>query len=150
MGIVHKMTSRKRIRSFRDLDVYQSTYQDSITIATQLLPQLPEREKYDLCSQLSRSSKAVPRLIAEGYAKKHQRSGFQKYLDDATAECNETIVSLEHVKDIYHIEAELCTQLVDKYDKAARQLFNLAEAWSTFRNRRRKTKPKNDTSGDTV
>ncbi len=148
MGIVREMINKKRIRSFRDLDVYQSTYRDSVTIATQLLPQLPEREKYDLYSQLSRSSKAVPRLIAEGFAKKHQRSGFQKYLDDAMGECNETIVSLEHVKDIYHIEAELCTQLVDKYDKAARQLFNLAEAWSTFKNRRRKTMPKSDTGGD--
>jgi hypothetical protein len=26
------------------------------------------------------------RLIAEGYAKRHQKAGFQKYLDDALAE----------------------------------------------------------------
>ncbi len=148
MGIVYKMINKKRIRSFKDLDVYQSTYRGSVAIATQLLPKLPEHEKYDLHSQLSRSSKAVPRLIAEGFAKKHQRSGFQKYLDDAMGECNETIVSLEHVRDIYHIQDELCAELVDKYDKAARQLFNLAEAWSTFKSRRRKTTPINDTSSD--
>ncbi len=115
---------RKPVRSFRDLDVFQNTYKSSIIVAQKILPKLPEREKYDLHNQLSRSSKAVPRLIAEGYAKKHQKSGFQKYIDDAMGECNETIVSLEHVKDIYEIEVDLCIELVDAYDKAARQLFN--------------------------
>jgi four helix bundle protein len=104
---------------------------------------LPEKEKFDLCSQLSRSSKAIPRLIAEGFAKKHQRSGFQKYIDDAMAECNEKIVSLEHVKDIYKVEIDLCNELLNTYDISARQLYKLALAWDTFKNRRHKTK--NDT-----
>ncbi|HEX7320090.1 MAG TPA: four helix bundle protein [bacterium] len=141
---------KKPIRSFKDLDVYQSTYRASLTIAGKILPKLPDSEKHDLRSQLSRSSKAVPRLIAEGFAKKHQKLGFQKYLDDAMAECNETIVSLEHTKDIYSLETELCIVLVDVYDKAARQLFNLAEAWDLFKNRRRTTKPYNDTGSDAV
>ncbi len=126
-----------QIRSFRDLEVYQNSYKASIVVAAKILPKLPESEKYDLKDQLSRSSKAVPRLIAEGYAKKHQRLGFQKYIDDALAECNETIVSLEHVKDIYKVEVPLCEELVVLYDKTARQLFRLAEAWDTFQNRRR-------------
>ena len=125
--------NRRPVRSFRDLDVYQNTYKSSIVVAQKILPKLPECEKYDLHSQLSRSSKAIPRLIAEGYAKKHQKSGFQKYVDDAMSECNETIVCLEHVKDIYEIEVNLCDELVDVYDKAARQLYTLAEAWDSFK-----------------
>lgn len=131
----------KTIHNFRDLEVYQVSYQSSITIATKILPFLPESEKYDLKDQLSRSSKAIPRLIAEGYAKKHQKFGFQKYIDDAMAETNETIVSLEHVKDIYKIEVGLCEELIATYDRTARQLFRLAEAWDSFTNRRRVTKP---------
>lgn len=75
-------------------------------------------EKYDLKDQLSRSCKAIPRLIAEGYAKRHQKFGFQKYLDDALAESNETIVSLEQSKDIYgtYIDKNLCNWLVSNYD----------------------------------
>ncbi len=138
------------IRSFRDLDVYQSTYRASVTIALQILPKLPPEERFDLRDQLSRSSKAAPRLIAEGFAKKHQRLGFQKYIDDAMAECNETIVGLEHCKDIYRVDPALCDQLIDGYDKAARQLFKLAEAWDTFKNRRRTTTPYDDTSRDAV
>lgn len=141
---------KKPIRSFRDLEVYQNTYKSSIIIATRILPKLPESEKFDLKDQLSRASKSIPRLIAEGFAKKHQKFGFQKYLDDAMAECNETIVCLEHTKDIYKVEIDLCKQLIDAYDKSARQLFNLAEAWDKFKNRRRMTTPNNDTSRDAV
>ena len=141
---------KKTIRRFRDLDVYQNTYNASVIIATKVLPKLPESEKYDLRNQLSRSSKAIPRLIAEGFAKKHQKAGFQKYLDDAMGECNETIVSLEHVKDIYGVVVDLCAELIENYDKSARQLFKLAEAWDSFKNRRRKTMPKNDTGRDAV
>lgn len=132
------MENKIPIRSFRDLHVYQDTYQASILIATKILPALPASEKYDLRDQLSRSSKAIPRLIAEGFAKKHQRAGFQKYLDDALAECNESIVSLEHVKDIYKTEVDLCMELITLYDKSARQIFRLAEAWDKFTSRRRK------------
>ena len=142
-----EQNTKNKIKSFRDLEVYQNSYQSSVVIATRILPKIPQNEKYDLTDQLSRSSKAVPRLIAEGFAKKHQKFGFQKYLDDAMAECNETIVSLEHVKDIYKLEIDLCNQLIDAYDKSARQLFKLAEAWDKFKNRRRLTN--NDTSSDT-
>jgi four helix bundle protein len=100
------------------------------------LPKIPEIEKYGLVSQLRRSSMAIPRLIAEGYAKKHQKSGFQKYIDDALAETNETIVSLEQIKSFYKIEQKLCDDLIIKYDRIARQLFNLAKTWDKFGNRR--------------
>ncbi len=130
-------SKNKPIRSFRDLEVYQNSYKGSILVAKRILPKMPENEKFDLKDQLSRSTKAIPRLIAEGYAKKHQKFGFQKYIDDALAETNESIVSLEHVKDIYGVEVELCTELIELYDKTARQLFRLGEAWDSFANRRR-------------
>ena len=124
---------KKQIKSFRDLDVYQLAYESTILVITKLLPRLPESEKFDLKDQLSRSTKAIPRLIAEGYAKKHQKSGFQKYLDDAMAESNETIVGIEMCRDIYTMDKNLCDNLVDKYDKISRQLYNLAKAWTTFK-----------------
>jgi len=138
---------KKIIRSFRDLDVYQNLYKTCIDVMTKIIPRLPASERFDLKDQLSRSCKAAPRLVAEGYAKKHQRLGFQKYLDDAMAESNECIVSLEQVKDIYKIELDLCEHLIDIYDKSSRQLFKLALAWDKFKNRR-KTTPLNDTSSD--
>ena len=128
--------NKKPIRSFRDLEVYQNSYQAMLLVMREIIPKLPNSEKYDLKNQLSRSCKAIPRLIAEGYAKRHQKQGFQKYLDDAMGECNETIVSLEQVKDIYKINVELCNELIRTYDKTGRQLYNLSTAWTKFKKKK--------------
>ncbi len=85
---------KQPIRNFKDLEVYQNTYAAMLTVMTKIVTFLPECEKFDLKDQISRACKAIPRLIAEGYAKRHQKAGFQKYLDDAMAECNEMFVSL--------------------------------------------------------
>ena len=146
-SVMNDNNNKNPIRSFRDLDVFQNAYRAMLTVHKQILPKLPSNEKFDLTDQLSRSTKAVPRLIAEGYTKKHQKAGFQKYIDDAHTEANETIVGLEQCKDLYNIDSDLCTKLVDDYDKIARQLFNLAEAWDKFKNRRRTTPPPDDTRG---
>lgn len=147
---MEEQNNKKLIRSFRDLEVYQNSYGAMLAVHKQILPKLPDSEKYDLRDQLSRSTKAVPRLIAEGHSKRHQKAGFQKYLDDAHTEANETIVSLEQCRDLYGLDAVLCAKLIDGYDKIARQLFNLAEAWDRFKSRRRKTLPDNDTRGATA
>ena len=129
------MNKKKRITSFHDLEVYQNTYQACIEVMKKIIPNLPESEKYDLKDRLSRSCKAIPRLIAEGYAKRHQKMGFQKYLDDGMAECNETIVSLSQARDLYEdsVDVNLCDSLIDIYDKSGRQLYNLAVAWNKFK-----------------
>lgn len=137
------MSSGRPITSFRDLEVFQNTYKAMLIVMREVIPQLPVTEKFDLKDQLSRSCKAIPRLIAEGYAKRHQKMGFQKYLDDAMGESNETIVSLEQCRDIYKIDKALIDSLVDVYDKSGRQLYRLAEAWTSFK--RRQPLPPNDT-----
>jgi four helix bundle protein len=104
-----------------------------LLVFKELLPKLPENEKYDLRDQLSRSTKAIPRLIAEGYAKKHQKMGFQKYIDDAMAECNETVVGIEMSRDLFKIDKDFCDKLIDSYDKQGRQLYKLSIAWSKFK-----------------
>ena len=98
-----------------------------------ILPKLPDREKYDLKDQLSRSTKSIPRLIAEGYGKRHQKAGFQKYLDDAMGECNETIVSLEQCKDLYSVNNPVLDEVLKIYDVSGRQIYKLREAWNNFK-----------------
>lgn len=132
------MNKDRKIASFRDLKVYQTAYRLSVVVISKIIGKLPERERYDLKDQLSRSVKAIPRLIAEGYAKKHQRAGFQKYLDDAMAETNETIVGLSHCRDIYKIEVKVCHKLTEEYEILGRQLYRLSEAWSSFKFKGRK------------
>jgi four helix bundle protein len=127
--------SKKDPKNFRNLKVYQISYNASIEIMKNIIPKLPELERNDLRNQMSRSSKAIPRLIAEGYAKKHQRKGFQKYLDDANGESNEMIVCLYHCHDLYSnfIEPTLCLKLSDTYDQLSRQIYKLSHAWRKFK-----------------
>lgn len=144
------MEEKKRITSFRDLEVYKNTYNMMLVIMREIVPKLPENEKYDLKDQLSRACKAIPRLIAEGYAKRHQKAGFQKYLDDAMAECNEMVVSLSQIRDIYakYVNFNRCDELIDIYDKSGRQLYKLGAAWTKFKGRL--TLPKDETGIVTV
>lgn len=121
------------IRSFRDLDVYQNSYKAMMRVMKDVIPLLPQTERFDLVDQLSRACKAIPRLIAEGYAKRHQKMGFQKYLDDALAESNEMIVSLEQCGDIYNIDREIIDNLVKIYDQTSRQLYTLSMKWTNFK-----------------
>ncbi|MDP6629150.1 MAG: four helix bundle protein [Candidatus Marinimicrobia bacterium] len=127
------------IKSFHDLDVYNNSYADCIKVIKEVLPKLPPEEKYDLKDQLRRSTKAVPRLIAEGYAKRHQKFGFHKYLDDAMAESNETVVGLEMCRDLYgdRMKDLNLKSLIDSYDKTGRMIYNLAKSWTTFSDGRR-------------
>jgi four helix bundle protein len=129
------MVVEKKITSFHDLEVYERSYKCCLMVMTKIIPGLPDSEKFDLKDQLARSSKAIPRLIAEGYGKRHQKHGFQRYLDDAMGECNETIVSLSQCRDIYGkcIDNTLCEQLIKEYEIAGRQLYRLSEAWNRIK-----------------
>ncbi|UCF70502.1 MAG: four helix bundle protein [candidate division WOR-3 bacterium] len=121
----------KKVASFRDLGIYQKFYSSAIVFIKHIIPKLPSEEKYDLADQLRRSVKAIPRLIAEGYSEKHQHKGFQRYLDDALGESNETIVSLSQVRDIYGIEIELCCDVINEYEIVSRQIYGLALVWTS-------------------
>ena len=128
------MEEKKKIKNYNDLEVYQRAYRACLSVMKEVVPKLPDAERFDLKDQLSRSSKSIPRLIAEGFAKKHQRAGFQKYLDDATAESNESQVSLCQCRDIYpgFINGNTCTSLIHEYDIISKQLYRLREGWSNF------------------
>ncbi len=123
-----------KIKSYNDLDVYQRAYKLSVIVCSRIVVKLPAEEKFDLTDQLRRSSKAIPRLIAEGFGKKHQKKGFQKYLDDASAEVNETVVSLCHVRDIYHnyVNQESVRRIIEEYEIIGRQIYKLKQSWDKF------------------
>ena len=125
---------KQKITSFRDLDVYKRAYAACLIVMKVIVPKLPASEKYDLCSQLTRSSKSVPRLIAEGYAKKHQAKGFQKYLDDTLSESNEAEVGITQSRDLYSelVDTSLCNYLINEYQIISKQVFKLRRTWTNF------------------
>jgi four helix bundle protein len=124
----------KRIKSYRDLRVYQNLYKAQIIVLTQIIPKLPKEEKYDLADQMRRACKAGPALMAEGFAKRYQKKNWQKYIDDTIGECNEMINHLSVCIDVYpkYVDPELCKQVIEIYDNCCGQLYNLKKKWKDF------------------
>ena len=124
-----RMPTERVSRSFYDLDVYKRAFEASKTVIFSITAKLPKEEKFDLADQMRRASKSIPALIAEGYAKKHQNKGFQKYLQDAMGEANEMIVHLCYAKEYLFAEREILDDLIKTYDIIGKQLYRLMENW---------------------
>lgn len=116
---------------FRDLDVYATLMEALLIVNKQILPNLPESEKFGLADQLRRSSKSPIALLAEGYAKRKHHKSWLKYLEDCIGECNESIAHIEIASRLYanRIPGAACLKAIDLFDKASRQLVKLGQGW---------------------
>jgi len=123
---------KRAIRTYKDLDVYQRALDAAKDVLTRVIPRLPAVEKFDLADQLRRCCKAIPALIAEGYAKKHQPKAFQKYLEDSLGESNEMNPHLVFCRDVYNVDKVLCDGLLDTYEIIGKQLYNLRRNWTNY------------------
>lgn len=103
----------------------------SLFVHREIIPKLPESEKYGLKDQLRRSSKAPIALLAEGYAKRRHQKEWIKYLEDCIGECNESIAHIDMALRTYSkiLPRDSCLKAMDLYDKASRQLYKLGQAW---------------------
>ncbi|MCK4234043.1 four helix bundle protein [candidate division WOR-3 bacterium] len=59
-----------RVKSFRDLKVWQLSHKLSIDIA-RLVKLFPKDEQYDLSIQMRRSARSIPSNISEGFGRFH-------------------------------------------------------------------------------
>ncbi len=67
------------IKSYRDLRVYQQSYELGKGIH-QVTQQFPTHEQYELGRQLRRAALSIPLNIAEGYGKKESSADFKRFL----------------------------------------------------------------------
>lgn len=121
----------KKVISFTDLDVYQRLYKLALDIHKYTLSKLPSSEKFGLRDQLSRSSKSPPALIAEAYARRISAKEWKKYIREAIGECNESVVHLSLIRDLYSkfVDIKKCNLYIEEYNIAGKQLFRLGESW---------------------
>jgi four helix bundle protein len=78
-----------KVKSFKDLVVWQEASKLAKDIALKLVPSMPTIERYRLGDQIIRSSRSVPSQISEGYRK----SSFKEknhYYEIAATSNNET------------------------------------------------------------
>ena len=116
------------IKSYKDLEVYQSSYQLAIEVH-QITQKFPNYERYEMGSQLRRSAMSIPMNIAEGYGKKRSVKEFKRFLLMAMGSCNEVQVLLDMSKDLKYIEEQVHEQLTKKYDILGKRLNVMIEKW---------------------
>lgn len=124
----------KPIKSYKDLRVYQNTYEAMLILHKEIIIRLPKEEKYDLVDQMRRCSKGIPALIAEGFARRYQKKSWNKYLEDTIGEINEMQHHLDVCIDIYdrYIDIQKCQQVKEIYTISAGQAYRLKSTWQNF------------------
>jgi four helix bundle protein len=104
-----------KIYNARELKVYKLAYDTALEIY-HLTKNFPSEEKYDLVSQIRRSSRSVPANLIEAWRRRRYPKNFVSKLNDCETEADETIYWLEVAKDCGYIDEKLQKELSGKYD----------------------------------
>lgn len=98
------------IRSFRELNVYKSTRDETRKIFERSR-NFPAEERYSLTGQIRRSSRAVKAMIAEAWARRRYRAVFINKIDETLGEATETQSWLHDCLDCGYISVSEFKQM---------------------------------------
>jgi four helix bundle protein len=124
-------TSRKRIRAYRDLDVFNLSYTLAMEVF-RLTARFPREERYVLTDQIRRSSRGVCGNIVEGFAKRRHQNVFTNSLNNSLGESEETKLWLDFSLDCDYITLDEHTQLATGYSQVSAMLWTLMTKWESF------------------
>lgn len=114
----------ERIRSHRDLTVYQKAFAAALEIHEISLA-FPKCEQYSLTDQIRRSSRSVCGNIAEAWRKRRYPAAFVCKLNDVEGEAAETQVWLEFAVKFSYASPESCRNLYKTYDEVLRTIVGM-------------------------
>ena len=120
--------NQRPIRSYRDLRVFQRSYQTALEIHRITL-KFPAFERGELGSQLRRSASSIPINVAEGYGRKKSSSDFKRFLVIALGSCDETSVLLDFARDLNYLDEQSYSDLKQKYEEIGKGLNKLIQVW---------------------
>ena len=121
----------KKIRTHRDLAVYQKGFAASMQIF-ELSKQFPKEEVYSLRDQIRRSSRSVCANMAEAWRKRRYEKAFISKLSDSESEAAETQVWLEFAVECNYIDRDEAATLYQIYNEILGTLvgmINHPETW---------------------
>lgn len=122
---------RNEYRGYRDLKVYQLSYQIALDIHN-ISKTFPKEEKYSLIDQIRRSSRSIPANLAEAWKKRRYEKAFIAKVIDAAGEAGESEVWLDFSKDFGYLDASKYQQLMSEYDEVNRMLFGMIDKADKF------------------
>jgi four helix bundle protein len=125
------MEEKKPIKSFRDLRVYNLSFDLAMEIF-KITKRFPRDEQYSLTDQMRRSSRSVPANIREGFAKRKFEKIFIKHLVDAIGSSEETRTWLDFANKCEYLQNDDHERLNKGYDEITAMLFSLFNKWKSF------------------
>ena len=123
---------KNSIRTFRDLDIYRSSYRLAMRIHC-ISGNFPDIEKYELGKQIRRASVSVPANIAEGFGKRGSSAEFKRFLRMALGSSSEVQVYLDMIRELGYIPDKLHGDLSEEYVILSRKIVALIRTWKDFR-----------------
>jgi four helix bundle protein len=121
-----------KIRSHKDLKVYQLAYEAALEIH-EVTKSFPREERYSLTDQIRRSSRSVCANLAEAWRKRRYPKNFILKLSDSESESGETQVWLDLSESFSYIDHKTHDDLYDKYEHIIAMLINISnkpENWT--------------------
>ena len=106
---------------YHRLDVYQKAYKAALDVHRISL-KFPQMERYELASQLRRSTKSIAANIAEGMGKQSSKAEVKRFIYMAIGSCDETRVWLEFARDLGYITADEHSPFDLMYQEIGRML----------------------------
>jgi four helix bundle protein len=110
-----------KIRSFKDLEIYQLSFKLAIELH-ELSLGFPKFEIFEEGSQIRRSSKSIPATIAEGWGRRYYKNEFIKYLIYALASCDETFVHLDFIFKSKYIGEGKYSDYIQRYTELGKKI----------------------------
>jgi len=124
---------KKPIRSFQDLEVYQRSFNASVTIMQKIIPNM--KGDYPIKEIVTNCCLSLPNEIAEAYSRRFDdKNSSYKLMEESMVKCNKMIVYLEQSRDIFSNEVDkvVVEELIKNYSKTRIKLLNLLKVWKKF------------------
>lgn len=119
------------IRSFRDLNVYQSARAEAKRVF-EATSRFPKSETYSLTDQIRRSSRAVNAMVAEAWARRRYEAAFVNKVNEALGEAMETRSWLDHALDCSCLAPKLHRDLDDAWQEIGAMLQGMIDRSDKF------------------
>lgn len=122
----------EKIRSHRELNVYQKSFDNAMKIF-QFSKSFPKEETYSLTDQIRRSSRSVSANISEAFRRRKYPKSFSNKLNESEAEAAETQNWLDFALKCDYIEEDIYNEINNEYENIIGMLVNMQrfpEKWS--------------------
>jgi len=117
---------KERIKSYRDLRVYQAAM-DAAMRVFEMTKTFPAEEKFAMVDQMRRCSRSECTNIGEAWRKRRYQAHFVSKLSDSEGEAEETRVWLEFAWRCSYIRESERDELDDTYDQILGELVRMID-----------------------